>query len=162
MRRILLLTPFLLIGTTAAPPDDGLLKWEGSLQFLTQSSSCQGQINLVDNQRVRYYPRMGAGPKTSFVMFRPHETELIRFTDAGGGQFGSGGADHYDLIRIGGGQTLEQALARKVSGGEGGGPPPPVRAPAPGPGGETPLSIARSRKPFWRVTFVEASANAAI
>ena len=104
MRRILLLTTFLLAGAMAAQADDGLLKWEGTLRFLTQSGSCQGTINLTDNQRVRYYPQIGSGPTTSFVMFHPHDTELIRFTDPG--QF-SGGANHYDIIRIGGGETLE-------------------------------------------------------
>ena len=104
MRYLGLLTAFLLTGAVTAQADDGLLKWEGSLRFLTQSGSCQGTINLVDNQRVRYYPQIGAGPKTSFVMFHPHDTELIRFTD--NGQF-SGGANHYDIIRIGGGETLE-------------------------------------------------------
>jgi hypothetical protein len=108
MRRIVLLTAFLLTGAMTARADDGLLKWEGSWQFLTQSASCNGQINLTDNQRVRYYPKITTGdPQSSLSLFGPHETALIRITpQPDNGQF-VGSSHKYDLFRIVGGEALE-------------------------------------------------------
>jgi hypothetical protein len=99
MRRILLLTTFLFTGALAAHADDGLLKWEGSLQF---STPCNGLIDVENNQRVRYYAQLTVSdPRSSLAIFRPQETELIQLT--GNGQFN--GNNHYDLYRIGHGDV---------------------------------------------------------
>jgi len=101
MQRAILLTSFLLTGVLAAQADDERLKFEGALQVTSQTNECDGQYDLLNNQRVRYYAQFDPQtPRSSLVLFTTGATELIQLVNDG--QFN--GSNHYNLYRISGGE----------------------------------------------------------